>query len=222
MAFPSTSILAALNGSTAENPINEGGKWKILSWCVNAGEIHGSADGYTSATAAVELNGCYWTPAEFTEPGVSWEPLFPENLKEEWFALWACLNPTSHNGYRLRAESLGAEANFKIISERVTGGTATTLGETANLKIAAKDLLGISAVSGKVISWHKIGAGGAWEELKAIADSTYTNGNVGMETKSKSSDFGQINFAAGGAPLNVIPRRLRIITAQSLSRSSSF
>jgi hypothetical protein len=198
MAFPTTSVLAALNGATAENPISEGGKWKILSWCVSAGEIHGSADGYTASTAASELNGCYWTPAEFNEPGVSWQNLFPENLKEEWFALWGCLNPTSHNGYRLRAQPLGTEANFNIVLEKITAGTPSTLGETASLKLTAKDFLGLSAVGGKVISWHKIGEGGAWEELKAIADSTYTKGNVGMEAKSKSSAFGQINFAAGG------------------------
>lgn len=221
MAFPTTSVLSTLKSSVAENPINEAGNFKILTWCVNAGQKHASEDGYTAATAAAELNGCYWTPTEFNEPGVSWQNLFPENLKEEWFALWGCLNPTSHNGYRLRAEPLGTEANFKIVLEKITAGTPSTLGETASLKLVAKDFLGLSAVGGKVISWHKIGEGGAWEELKAIADSTYTKGNVGMETKSKLSSFGQINLAAGGAPLNVILPRLRVINTQSL-RASTF
>lgn len=217
--FPTTTILAALTGSTAESPINEGGKWKILPWAVNAGEIHGSADGYTSATAAVELNGSYWTIQEFVEPGVSWEPLFPENLKEEWFALLACMNTGSHNCYRLRAEALGTEENFKILSERITGGTPVTLGETASLKLKAKDLLGITVKGGKVISWHKVGEAGAWEVLKEASDSTYTSGNIGMETKSKSSDFGQINFAAGVSGVNPArpPIRLRL---QALNRSS--
>lgn len=207
MAFPTLTVLAALNGTSAESPISEGGKWAKPSWCVNAGEIHGSSDGYTSATSAPELNGSYWTPQEYEFPFVAIQMLFPENIGAEWFGVWCCLNVSSHNGYFLKIESVGTAAKFNFKLQIVTAGTPTTLKEVKEKVVTAKDWAGIFLNNKKeLFAGYKVGEAGAWEEIAGTTDSTYKKGFTGIETNSKSSDFGEVQFSVGAEPAESAPK----------------
>lgn len=194
--FPPVNSIATFLG--LENPLSKGGEWQALSWCASAGKLMAS-DGYVSATVAVGLNGAYWTVEEYGAPtSVAWEMVSPENLESQWFALWSCLNPTTHSGYRVRAISFGEENNFQILLERVMAGAPETLAVTPTLTLTRGDLLGISVQGGKVASWYKKGAASEWKVLKEVSDTTYTRGYVGIETKSSLNAFGQANFGASG------------------------
>src|SRR5208282_4297855 len=109
MPFPSVTLLDSLK-RPHEVPLSNGGKWELLpvSGSTKQGEIT-TSEAFCSKIGSEATD--YWTPQEFTEPGVAAEIFaFPKGFNEEPMNLLACLSEVGSNydGYRLEVTAVAS------------------------------------------------------------------------------------------------------------------
>lgn len=190
MAFPPVKLLDSFKRS--ENPLSNGEKWHVFQGLGGTG----SCNGTEWETPNIGTNyGAYWTPLEFTNPGVA---ITRSNRIEDngsWY-IWACMsNPlsTEISGYRLRLHrEIGSLFGIKI--ERCTKNSFTVLSTTTEEKFSVNDSLGLAVQEGNVEYWHKKGPEAIWEKIASVADTTYTKGFVGLSGEVANGDT--VNFEA--------------------------
>jgi hypothetical protein len=191
--FPTVALLDSFKRN--ETPLSNGGKWALKFTDSQAGLCNGNA--FENHSAA-DTEGAYWTPEEFTEPGVA----ITRNERIEdsgTWRLWACLStPTTTNisGYLLAVRHEGG-TSFEVQLFRVDKNAYTELTKALGESIEEGDSMGLAVQGGKVEYWVKHGAG-AWTERLAASDATYTTGFVGFDVY-KSADGDTTNFEAGGS-----------------------
>src|SRR5208282_3795938 len=91
MAFPTTVVLDSFK--TAEFPLSDEGNWKAFFPAgVHMGYV---AHEEWETIIASRQEGAYWSPEEFTEPGVALQ--FSHKVTDDkYWKLWACVAaPTS-------------------------------------------------------------------------------------------------------------------------------
>lgn len=192
MSFPAVTVLDSFKRS--EETLSNGGKWKAffpassgLSFCNGTNwETHAKSDN----------EGAYWSPVEFSNPGVAITRNV--NLEDQgtWW-IWACIsNPTTSkvSGYRLALTHTGSTGKFEVKLEKCVENSFSVLSTTTGETYALGDSVGLAVQAGKVEYWHKKGAG-AWEERANHADFTYTKGFVAFHGEVANGDT--INFEAG-------------------------
>lgn len=198
MSFPVVALLDDFN--RAEVVLSNGGKWaKLKSSGENAsanGSLYVVEEGGDSEQIA-EQTCSYWTPEEFTEPGVA---CLTGTAKSRAMCLFACLQSpsTEATGYQLRAHVNGEGIEFdKFQLVKFEAGVRTLLGEAEKVPFTTgTDLIGLSVQGGKVIGWLKKGAG-EWEVVIEKADSKWTKGYVGCGGAGTSVRLD--NFKAGSS-----------------------
>jgi hypothetical protein len=199
--FPTTTVLDKLNRS--ENPLSNGGKWAKLFGATTAGEDQGvhwhSVTGFSEG-----FDAAYWTPEEFTEPGISAIPEYPNN-EERWQALFACIsNPTTGamTGYRMRCvEEGGAGLKSTFLIEKCTAGVWAVIAERKHVAVSNEpaDVIGLTVASGVVRAWRKA-SGEAWAVVVEVADASYTKGFVGIGGAGTGPALKEFAEGATGAP----------------------
>ena len=193
MPFPTLELLDSFK-RPFEEPLSNGGKWKTFHPINNT-------TGYLSGTdwenyLAGKVEGAYWSPIEFSNPGVAIER--DRRTKEDsgYWSLWACIsNPTTAeiSGYRLKMTFTAANL-FEVKLERCDKNSFTVLSTTLAEAFNDGDRIGLAVQGGKVQYWRKKGAE-AWEERASAADVTYTKGYVGFAVEAADGDTA--NFEAG-------------------------
>lgn len=210
--FPTVALLDSFK--RGESPLSKGngvinGAWKgIFPNGVEANRGSCNGNEWETGAGPPTLEAAWWSPEEFTNPGVTTQ--FNGSIElSEFFSWWACLsNPTTGeiSGYRLKARWEGGKL-FEFKLEKVVKNVYTVLATLAAVKLEGssggepKDKVGLSVQEGKVIAWRKK-VGGEWEELLSAVDGAFTKGFVAF---GGALGFGrQINFEAGsgesGAP----------------------
>lgn len=193
--FPLVTLLDSFK-RPEENPLVNGGKWASLAKFTSKGAVIEEAwrpNGTLSITA-----GTYWTPKEFTNPGVS---VLVQKLGEYELILFANITkPTETilSGYTLGTfEEAVGERTFTL--SRFKEGTNLQFVEVEKIKVAVGDHIGMSVQNGKIFAWLKKGAG-AWEVIAEATDANYTKGFVGIGGRSNIAPIGAYtNFEAGDA-----------------------
>ncbi|HSZ14380.1 MAG TPA: hypothetical protein VK790_10145 [Solirubrobacteraceae bacterium] len=203
-SFPGTESLDTFEGP-AENPLSDGGKFSKLAWATSIGRVFGEGFGWApkeGGEEATEANadGAYWNAKEYSDPAVSVH-MYAENLKN-YAALWADTTGTgSKNGYRLRIVGLGkTNYAFKLVLEKWVSGTQTVLGESGEVLfkgLTHENVVGITAVSGKVAAWYGTSELGLATEVEA-SDSTFSKGYVGIEGTNENA-YGETRLRASTA-----------------------
>lgn len=187
MALPTLSVLDNFNRA-AEKPLSNGGKWALIGGEVTTGEIKATEENWRGETAfkAGSENAAYWTPVEFTNPAVAAKIAADINgLEGRGFRLYACLqSPTSateKSGYILYLEetTTGAPGKYTFKLQKMTKSVVSALATVTAVAVSLGDLFALQVSGGKVIAWHKEGAG-AWTIVAEGTDSTWTKGFVGM------------------------------------------
>lgn len=193
-SFPTVTVLDSFKGHE-ENPLNNGGKWKeFFPSKANKGRL---TNEYWETISGSIVEGAYWQPLEFSDPGVALQWIRSVSDNTYW-RLWACVsNPatSSLNGYALKLKQEGA-GKFEAKLEKCAANVFTELGKTTGVAFAIGDRFGISVQEGKVIAWRKKGVG-AWEELFSKADSSYTKGFAAFDVIGGFGDI--VNFEAGSS-----------------------
>lgn len=192
--FPTVTVLDSFKRPN-ETPLSNGGKWKqFFPAGSNMGKI---SDEEWETISASRVEGAYWQPIEFSNPGVAlqWSG---KTTDTTYWKLWACVsNPTSSsiNGYVLKLKQEGG-GKFTVELEKCVANSFTELAKTTAVAFAVGDRFGLSVQEGKVIAWRKKG-GGEWEELISKIDGSYTTGFVGFVAEGIDGDI--VNFEAGSA-----------------------
>jgi len=199
--FPATESLDTFERA-AENPLSDGGKWSKLGWAKAIGRVFSSTFGWTPSEGEAgapesEASGAYWNSREFTNPAVSVH-LYAENLKD-YAALWcdAAGSSSSRSGYRLKVLGTGTSYTFKLLLEKWVSGTKGTLlaeHEVAFKGASSENVIGLTAINGKVQAWYGTSESSLTIEAEA-SDSTFTKGYVGIEGTNKTA-YGETKYRA--------------------------
>lgn len=220
MAFPTVALLDSFKRAN-ENPLNNGGKWASVA-SRTLGKILEEAyqsEGVTGHATA------YWTPTEFTEPGVSVEMFAVPNEagKGRAFFIFSCAPTpiTVANCYELEITEEGVAGKFEFEINRVVGGVEEQIAKTKEIACAAGDRFGLNVTATKVQSWHKAGAG-AWTMINEVGDTNYTKGFIGIGFGG--SGGGQVklrNFEAVGSGPKIEILKASLKPAGALTRKFS-
>lgn len=217
MAFPTVTLLDSFKRS--ENPLSNGGKWKTF-FPINNGTGFCNGTSWENKSAS-KVEGAYWSPTEFTNPGVAIDRSLSINDSGYW-TLWACLsNPTTSkiSGYRLKMLHTGAGL-FEVKLERCDENSFTVLSTSIAQAFAEGDRIGLSVQSGKVEYYRKKGVE-EWEERASKADTTYTTGFVGFAVEAQDGDTTNFEAGSGGGggsgPSVENPGKQRTHTFKSVS-----
>lgn len=206
-----------------EKPLSNSGKWSALFGFPSTGEV--LEENWKNSVA--ETTVPYWNAREFKEPEISVKIAAPAGANANIIYLLACMSSptTAEKSYYFLETNVTAtglsENNFKLY--KTVKGTNTELAKKEKVKIEVGDSLGLQVSNGLVIAWHKTGAG-VWEEIIAIADSTFTSGFVGMGGNATNARLS--NFTVGAtqtlsASLSFIGKVSRSIS-KSLSATLTF
>jgi hypothetical protein len=195
MAFPTLTLLDSFKRS--ENPLSNGGKWKTFFAVTNGPGFCNGTD-WENINPASSPQGAYWSPIEFSNPGVA---LTRDQRIDDggYWSLWACLtDPTTSkiSGYRLKMIHIGSGGKFEVKLEKCVENSFSLFATSPEETFAAGDSIGLAVQAGKIEYWRKKGAG-AWEERTNAADATYTSGFVGFASTGANGDT--TNFEAGSA-----------------------
>lgn len=201
MPFPTLTLLDSFK--RAESPLSNGGKWQAFFLINgNTGSCVENIDWEHAEGIAGKTYGAYWTPEEFTNPGIAITRDRRIVDQGEW-SIWGCLSEplvANISGYRLQFTKTGevlSRGEFIVRLERCDKNVFTTLSTTANELYEEGDSVGLLIAEGKVEYWHKP-KGGAWEKRASAADATYTKGFVGFSAKSANGDTTNFEAANSG------------------------
>jgi hypothetical protein len=198
MSFPAVEVLDPFHGREPENPLGLtepwAGRWKeLFESSSHKGKITGE---WETISGPPTIEGGYWHPSTFKEPGVAGELTFNATPGAgSYWALWACVEKPGEihfTGYRLKIiDNVSREGHFTFKLEKAVLGVWTVMVEKAEVIMEKNDRFGIAVQSGVVSGWRKKGAG-SWEEILNHSDSSYTEGYIGF---TGSAGFGiLINF----------------------------
>lgn len=187
MEFPTVALIDSFQRT--ESPLSNGGKWTILplAGVLAIGRCYSPEFGWVPNESH---GGAYWNAASFNEPALhlTW---WPENAPGAWLALWACFDPATKSGYRLRAISESGEGKWEFKLEKCVEGTFTTLSSYKITGVgSSQHVFGLTVLEGKLKTWHKFPEG-EWTVLGEVADATYTAGRIGLEGDEGGSLFGE-------------------------------
>ena len=204
-SFPATESLDTFERA-AENPLSDGGKWSKLGWAKSIGRVFSATYGWTPSEGAAgaaesEASGAFWNGREFAGPAVSVH-MYAESLKD-YVGVWCDATGTSssRNGYRLKVLGTGASDTFKLLLEKWVNGTRTQLAESNEIafKASSENVIGITAIGGRVQAWYGTSEAGLAVESEA-SDTTFSHGYVGIEGTNDDA-YGETKYRASGAPV---------------------
>ncbi len=199
--FPATESLDTFERA-AESPLSDGGKWSKLGWSKAIGRVFSATFGWTpsegeAGAAESEASGAYWNGREFNGPAVSVH-MYAESLKD-YVGVWcdAAGASSSKSGYRLKVLGTGTSYGFKLLLEKWVSGTRTLLAESHEIAFkgfSSENIVGVTAIGGKVQAWYGTTEAGLVVEAEA-ADSTFSHGYVGLEGTNKGA-YGETKYRA--------------------------
>jgi hypothetical protein len=180
-----------------ENPLSNGGKWEKVKM---ASEETGALRVLSEHLQAEAGGGNYfWNVKEYKNPQANAEvTAYPGGANTASLFI-CCEKPTAEKvkvGYSMQIKGEGAEAEHlvEVNLYKWTAEVRSTLATIKGILVNKGDFIRVSAHGGKVQAWVKHGSG-AWEVVLEAADSSYTNGYVGVGCGGTNLHLN--NFAAG-------------------------
>jgi len=166
-------------GTNAEATHYETGNWTKMTWASKG--LTASAAG-ASFQSFGPISGSYWSAASFSHGGMTAKYVSGGLVSERWAALWACLNPALHSGYRCQFLDQATENHWIVHIFKVVEGTPTELVASAEQTetLVGAEIGFVVSAAGTLEAWWKPAAG-AWTKLISVADATFNSGNVGLE-----------------------------------------
>ncbi|HJZ34912.1 MAG TPA: hypothetical protein VJ204_01465, partial [Solirubrobacterales bacterium] len=197
--------------ATAESPLSEAGIWAPLAWDYQSVHKTGSvsspdeeeeeAGGWGAVDAfASGIDGAYWTKASFADTGsgdaVAATISTPQGNTGRYFDLLLDMqNPaTARSGYELSLVETKTNNIENIALEKRVAGVATVLATKTALSVPVGSRFALADKGGTLSVWMAAPTGG-FTQLLSAADSTYTNGYVGV---AAGGNLGTLTNFRGG------------------------
>lgn len=193
--FPLTPILDTF---TRANSTGLGTNWTLLTGRMDISSnaalptTHGGFDAY------------YWTPSAFVADEEAYATISAVGSDQDSLELHVRYTPATQTSYYVVA--LPATSLILLFrSNSINHSSEVQLGANINQAISSGDSIGISVVGSTVTAWYKSGAG-AWTNVGARTDTTYTaGGNVVIGSFGVGGGTPSIKFTNnGGGSINPI------------------
>jgi hypothetical protein len=191
--------------ATAESPLSESGTWAPLSWdyqsAHDTGTVVSGGRGWGAIDAfAKGIDGAYWTKASFADTGsgdaVGATITVPQGNTGRYFDLLLDMaNPaTARNGYELSLTETSKSNIENIALEKRVAGVSTALATKTELSVPVGTRFALADKGGTLTVWMAAPTG-EFTQLLSAADSTYTNGYVGV---AAGGNLGTLTNFRGG------------------------
>ena len=172
-------------------------KWSVLGWAAGKGEDR--TTGWSSVPAYPSVNGAYFAPTVADvgtgAAAVATVAAGPgNNFPSRYFALWLDMQTPggARSGYQLRFVQTSLNV-YDVILAKWSAGTETALATKIGYALAAGSSIALVDEGSSVGAWTNAGSG--FTQLLSAADSSFSNGNGGVEASGNESRL--TNFKIG-------------------------